>query len=663
MKAVRSIEMRGMISTSSSEAMSSSSGGVIEFRKEGGNAMVCESQASRSALSIGDKITCTDHVMRRVVACLVKVGQSRLLSGYMLLPTQCLAVLLFSLVISPMLSTRTKQVFSYGRRNRRIINDNHDLFDVQDTNKSSAPNGTGKIDDPLAVLATPQARRKQGTGKRREIIISPSSTGPPPMPLRNCPKKRRENDQANASKRRHSPSSARPPLSSHSVNVSRRSSLSGPKKLAKLSGSRGALVPKSPDINMDIIIIDDAGRRVSQERRVSKTNVQVNQRTTLHPGPTTRRHATAANAIVVSDSDDSDDSMLGIKRRAKWWPKVSSSSDEEDCVKSPIRSTSSVTSSGSDANRNELTEIAVATDLLKPLSPRHSSRLSPTKFPKAHFCVEIVKPRPPTLLRGQHQELTLYDSPPQPLRSKPRQLTPIRRKGSAFPQLPPSPSSITDSDISIDLANFTLSSTPINNDALPNQPPHLIPLLDECGQEAPVEFSAFIEAFPVHPIVRSSCSGHATFQKIGEASYSEVFGIGDVVLKIIPIRNEEGPDEIDAETPAPSDAKDVLKEVVVTRAMGEMCNGFVNLLKAYVIRGKYPSLLLDLWDEYNQTKGSESVRPGATPHVPILHLSLNLTRLVGRVAGVRYNRVTQWWPGFGSILVQPTCQDGLETGL
>jgi serine/threonine-protein kinase haspin len=481
--------------------------------------------------------------------------------------------------------------------------------------------------------------------------------------LRNCRKKKHENDQAYSSKRRHSPSSARRPLSSHSVNVSRRSSLSGPKKLAKLSGSRGIVVPKSPDVNMDIIVIDEAGRRVSQERRVSKTNVQVNQRTTLHPGPATRRHATATDAIVVSDSDDSDGSILGIKRRAKWWRKVSSSSDEEDCVESPIRSTSFLTSSGSNTNRNDTTETAVATDHLKPSTPRHSSHLSPTTFPKTHFYVEIVKPRPPALLRSQHQELTPYDSPPQPLRSKARQLTPIRRKGSAFPQLPPSPSTITDTDISIDLANFTLSSTPIDNDAFSNQPPHLIPLLDECGQEAPVEFSAFIEAFPVHPIVRSSCSGHATFQKIGEASYSEVFGIGDVVLKIIPIRNEEGPDEIDVETHAPSDAKDVLKEIVVTRALGEMCNGFVNLLKTYVIRGKYPSLLLDLWDEYNQAKGSESVRPGATPHVLILHFSFNLTRHVGLVTGVRYNRITQWWSGFGSILIQPTCQDGLETGL
>jgi serine/threonine-protein kinase haspin len=650
---VRSIEMRGMTSTSSSDAMSSSSGGVIEFRKDGGNAMVRESQSQASC--IGDKITCTDHVMRRVVLVWSMLASRVLLNSYMLLntttiirlPSQYLAVLLASarlfLVIFSMLSTRTKQVFSYGRRNRRIVNDKHDLFDVQ----SSAPNGTGKIDDAIDIIATPKARRKQRSGKRPEIIVSPSSNGPPPMSLHNRPKKRRENDQANSSKRHHSPSSARNPLSSQSVNVSRRPSLGGPKTLAKLSGSRGTLVPKSPDVDMDIIIIDEAGRRVSQERRVSKTNVQVNQRTTLHPGPATPRRATATDVIVVSDDDDSDGSTLVIKRRAKRWRKVSSSSDEEDCFVSPIRSAFSLASSGSDANRNDPTETAVATDLLKPLSPRHSSRLSP----KTHFYVEILKPRPPTLLRGQHQGLTLYDSPPQPLRSKARQLTPIRRKGSAFPQLPPSPSTITDSDLSIDLADLILTSTPINNDALPNQPTHLIPLLDECGQEAPVEFSAFIEAFPVHPIVQSSFSGRATFQKIGEASYSEVFGIGDVVLKIIPIRNEEGPDKIDAETPAPSDAKDVLKEIVVTRAMGEMCNGFVNLLKTYVIRGKYPSLLLDLWDEYNETKGSESVRPGATPHVPILHLGLNLTRHVGRIAGVRYNRVTQWWPGFGSILV------------
>ena len=611
--------------------------------------------------------------MRRVVACLVKVGQSRLLekSNCMLLnpanirlPTQYLAALLasafFALIILPMLSTRTKQVFSYGRRNRRIINDRDDRFDVLDTDKPSAPNGLKEFDDSIVVLATPPARRKQGTRKKLEIMVSPSSTGSPPMPSRNCPKRKRENDQAHLSiKHRHSPSSVRQPLSSHSVNMSQRSSLSGRKKMTKLSGSRATLLPKSPDVDMDIIVIDEAGRRVSQERRVSKTNVKVNQRTILRPGPTMHRHVTAISPIVISDSDDSDGSLSKFKQRAKRWPKVKSS-DEEDIVESPNRSASSLTSPNSNTNRENPPETPVATDLLKRQDPRHSSRPNPTTFriPKANFRVEIISPRPPALLRGQH-----HDSPPQPLRSKHRQLTPIRRKGPAFPRLPPSPSTITDLDISLDLADLTLSSTPFESYVTPNQPPHLIPLLDECGQDAPVEFSAFIESFPVHPIVRSSCSGHAVFQKIGEASYSEVFGIGDIVLKIIPIRDEERPNEIDAETPAPSDAKDVLKEIVVTQALGEMCNGFVNLLKAYVVRGKYPSLLLDLWDEYNQTKGSESVRPGMTPDISTPYISFNLTRHVGLIAGVRYNRVTQWRPGFGSILVQPANQDWLETSM
>jgi hypothetical protein len=50
-KAVRSMEMRGIISTSSSEATNSSSGGVMEFRKETGNAIACK--AANAALLVG----------------------------------------------------------------------------------------------------------------------------------------------------------------------------------------------------------------------------------------------------------------------------------------------------------------------------------------------------------------------------------------------------------------------------------------------------------------------------------------------------------------------------------------------------------------------------------------------------------------------------------
>jgi hypothetical protein len=61
---------------SSSDAISSSSGGVIEFRNETGNAMVVCRRDRRGQ----DKIDPVCHVMRRVGGCLVKVGPSRLSS-------------------------------------------------------------------------------------------------------------------------------------------------------------------------------------------------------------------------------------------------------------------------------------------------------------------------------------------------------------------------------------------------------------------------------------------------------------------------------------------------------------------------------------------------------------------------------------------------------
>jgi serine/threonine-protein kinase haspin len=409
---------------------------------------------------------------------------------------------------------------------------------------------------------------------------------------------------------------------------------------------------------VDIFVLDETGQRVGQERRVSKTNTQVNQRTDLHPGLATPQHPTVTNTTVASDDDEASPSPQ-LKLRHKRWPKVMNSPDEEDVDEVPNYSVSFLNSPRPNTDRKNPSEALEATDHFKPQTPRPCPNLSP--FPKSQFWVEIPRPLSPVRPRGQAQDFTLYDSPPQPPPGKHRQLTPIRRKRLAFPQLTPSPSTV-DLDLSIDLADLTLSSPPLEDYTIDDQPPHLAPLLDECGQDAPIEFSAFIEAFPVHHIVRSSFSGRAVFQKIGEASYSEVFGIGDVVLKIIPIRNEECPDKIDAETPAPSDARDILKEIVVTRALGEMCDGFVNLLKTYVVRGKYPSLLLDLWDEYNKVKGSESVRPGATLRVST-YPNLIFLRYVGRVTGVRNNRVAQWWPRFGSILVQPTWQDRLEASL
>jgi serine/threonine-protein kinase haspin len=186
------------------------------------------------------------------------------------------------------------------------------------------------------------------------------------------------------------------------------------------------------------------------------------------------------------------------------------------------------------------------------------------------------------------------------------------------PPSPPSPTTPTDFDLSIDFSNFSLESPSQTQDTYRSEfevPKYLEPLLEECRQETcgPYNFSAFIESFPFDPITsRGNEDVDLTFRKIGEASYSEVFGIGDVVLKVIPIRDESeaGQSAEEEDGPAPSDAKDVRKEIIVTRAMGEVYGGFVKLLKNYVVRGRYPEVLLQLWDEYNERKGSESIRPG-----------------------------------------------------
>ncbi|KAI0268119.1 hypothetical protein BC834DRAFT_867963 [Gloeopeniophorella convolvens] len=532
-----------------------------------------------------------------------------------------------------MLGTHTKQVFSYGRRNRRIISvSKSEVFDDESTKRISVYNAAPNLmrdaqsnENTLSISGAPLSKRKQGAGKRLGVSSAASSTFSSPAPSHRVNKASKVHKTDSPRKPLQSSDSGRRPLGSHSINVLKQSTPVKPKRKARKSGSKGtpkSLAPQSPVIDVEIFVLDEAGTRVSQEWRTSRTNVQVNPATTVSlDAASSRRTVARADTIVISDDDD-DDYVLSPqpKRRVKGRQLIVISSDEEDNGDPPVISIPSsnfaVPSSPPipDARR-DYAEVQFDMDHSEPTTPRHCAAAWPPSRSKTQFWAE--SPQPPFTAPSHHQDIPepplTNSSPPPPTRSKPRQLTPIRRKVfTSRNYLPPSPSSSIDldvSDASLDIEELTLSSVPFKGDATPTQPAYLTPLLEECGQSAPVEFSAFIDSFPFHPIVRSSDSRHAAFQKIGEASYSEVFGIGDVVLKIIPLRKEEAEHESYAESPAPSDAKDVLKEIIVTRAMGEICDGFVSLLKTYVVRGKYPSLLLDLWDEYNQTKGSESVRP------------------------------------------------------
>ncbi|PFH51288.1 hypothetical protein AMATHDRAFT_3141 [Amanita thiersii Skay4041] len=539
-----------------------------------------------------------------------------------------------------MLGPHTKQINTYGKRSHRIISHERSVKEIPNI-----------FDEPAAQIqwapiVSKMRKRENAVGnhvpKSQSRVIHvqrKKPTTPVISPLRKIKSSRVIEDSQRPGKDSgskkppsatklqveieplHPIDSERTPLANYPLNVP--SPPIASTRLKHASARRSALKllkPSSKVIDMDIITLDEDGNAIAKERRVSHTNVEVNS---INRDVSTRpqRHQPMVDDSLENGEirDITPDRPVIRRPQKKVAPNriySDESSSEEDesfqCVSSLPRQSISppyVTNVHHHNNNRRNTDVrvqvtarsAASTAIITPSHPKGSTST------------------------GRAQRV------PSPI-IRPRQLTPIRNGGSTrkfnIPQSPPTPSdfdelSLDFEDLSIDYLSFpSLSSDS-------KVPEYLIPLLQECHQEdcGLHEFSAFIESFPYDPIVRSSTSHHNIrklgFKKIGEASYSEVFGIGDVVLKIIPLRDElaghngivTGPRENarsgrdEREGPAPSDAKDVRKEIIVTRAMGEVCDGFVKLLKSYVVRGRYPELLLQLWDEFNETRGSESIRP------------------------------------------------------
>ncbi|TFY63228.1 hypothetical protein EVJ58_g3377 [Rhodofomes roseus] len=555
-----------------------------------------------------------------------------------------------------MLSGRTKQVVAYGRRGRRIVNASDD------------PRRSENVDAGLLLQPTPKKNYIDAdwdlspevklAAKKRKPLGDP---GPSMKASKKAAMKSKKSPKIAKVGKAEVSVPVRHPLAVFSSNTPGSPavpSLVVKKKRKTALSKNSPLKSSSPIVNVDIVVLDGAGRRVSQERRISRTDVQVNRADMVAAGASKHRKISAKlrHSDVSSDASEIVVPKPKLKKGSRTRPIVISddSDTEEDDVplaKIPkpdfsLESPRQVPPKYSTGSSNALppTRLHRKSIRNKPAAPTISA-LPP---PAPAFIPWTPKPIIPTYVppspspihqhvktrkAGSGQQSRSFLVPghsPFPHAAKERKVTPYRahRNGTSLflaPPSPPSPTTLTDLDLSLEFANLALSPT-LRQSAeaedvyAPPQPAHLVPLLKECAQETPHEFSAFIELFPLDPIVRGdyldveSTQGRAQarFQKIGEASYSEVFGIGDVVLKVIPLRDEEqtsSGDDGGLESPAPSDAKDVLKEIIVTRAMGEICPGFVKLLRTYVVRGKYPSLLLDLWDNYNEKKGSESVRP------------------------------------------------------
>ncbi|KAH9943252.1 uncharacterized protein BXZ73DRAFT_40427 [Epithele typhae] len=566
-----------------------------------------------------------------------------------------------------MLGARTKQIFAYGKRGQRVVNAYDERksrhLDLDSTQEGQAGSVSAHSFKEISVVSGHPSKSIPSSSNASENHTSVRA-----KQVKRSPKVAKVGGAVAVKPVRRLPLGSIPPNapSSPAVPPTMR------KKRWQTVMKASPLVPNSLVVDIDIVVLDSQGIRVSQEHRISKGSVQTNVYVAMSPKRPRvvdrmkpRATGKRADPISVSDSEDgrqvlkhnvrnaranakpivisdSDDGSESDYTPTKDGPAAYDESSEEELVlkaprfrrRGPSRAVISPSPTPSILSFHEsVVTLPAPAPAPGPQRSRQAPPSEPPRLPPAppqplqrHVTLPPKQARRDTL--GPFTSLPSLDAA-DPTRSKPRQLTPIRKRPGqpSFPAPPSPPSPTTPSDLNSDL-DFDFAQLALSPGALaevqrldfgapdPGLPEYVVPLLNECSQTTAHEFSAFIDMFPFDPIVREGhgSSTHATFQKIGEACYSEVFGIGDVVLKIIPLRDEARSGLPDAafatkDSPEVSDAKDVLKEILVTRAMGSCCAGFTELLRAYVVRGKYPSLLLDLWDDYDKQKGSESVRP------------------------------------------------------
>lgn len=490
-----------------------------------------------------------------------------------------------------MLGSKTKRVAAYGKRTHRIVaNDNFEAASAGGRAAVSPQVVAAILDDP--VLGT-------------SLLTSPDRLKVPSPVI----KKKSTTRKRVTSKPTDGPTTVRRPLAPREPAVSTDTEC---ERVFKPSKKLGKKPPPSQAVDVEFVTLDQ-DLTVAKERVGLETGTQVNLVTAPLPQPKDDKKGTVVResrntyrekpAIIDTTSDSEPELPPRQKRPTTRRRQIVVSSDEDEFE-------------GQNVARTPILPSPSASSPYLPPPPSHSPSSPPTPTPNS--------PREYPLPVRTKQRCS-SPRPPQydPITNKPRQLTPIRRGKKPFPQSPGVVIPLEDDesdwdDTNVDdLLKFADLSCSDYYDHGREVPSFLLPLLQECNQDSPHEFSSFINSFPFDHIVQTyeselAAYSKAEFRKVGEASYSEVFGIGSVVLKIVPLRDESEtkPSVYHIESPPTSYARDVLQEIAATRLMGELCEGIVKLLRTYVVRGKYPSLLLSLWDEYNDANGSESIKPG-----------------------------------------------------
>lgn len=450
----------------------------------------------------------------------------------------------------------TKRVVSYGKRSTRIV-----YFSKDKHMPYGSPISQHRISGENATSISPSSTRRVLSRGRKVHGLSTSPRGSPRS--RNIiglvSKKQPDQTKEITPKRRpFGLKNVAPPPST--VYLGQRSTQTSSAKLNTFA----------PFLDLDTILIEgrdgeDTRHSTTVKNRPAYLSQQmVNDREVEVIRPS-RRRAVKKPIILSDDEDDSEDrdedefTIKQSSRGARVNPIVIS--DETDNHSLPVRNFATPfpvgTLPGSTLEEHR--------PLLKGNSRRLQAKVSlPTTKPSS-----VLK-----LSRGKDISLPT-PAPAKSARSPRRSHRNAPRLGLSKPHKP-LPSTV---DLERSLAALSITAE------APSRPyvsQHLAPLLAECAQTMPHCFSSFIETFPFDELHEDNSPFELTFRKIGEASYSEVFAIGNVVLKIIPLRDETcvvQQQDTDVDMPQESDSKDVLQEVIVTRAMGQICSGFIKLLR------------------------------------------------------------------------------------
>lgn len=142
----------------------------------------------------------------------------------------------------------------------------------------------------------------------------------------------------------------------------------------------------------------------------------------------------------------------------------------------------------------------------------------------------------------------------------------------------------------------------------------LASLLSVCNQTAPQSFDDCLDEMEEQ-------GNGSKWKKIGEATYSEVYGLMDsgMVLKVIPLAykgdqiEQSDPENSIAESesniPEQSQLADLQREIEMTRGVSDTNVAFVKIHRASIVCGTYSDRLLRAWDERVKQKSDQNVRP------------------------------------------------------